>query len=118
MLEGLSWQRGDLGAIFLLLHHRMAGIAGALGSAGGTNSLRRDDRSPRQAPFAPFGRVLQRTKSPLHTPTNARRSLDPRYLHPTKHNCNACQGPATGGKDLLLLIVTLFGKREVVPVVS
>jgi hypothetical protein len=60
-----------------------------------------------------FGRVLQRTKSPLHTPRDAaRRSLDLRYLHPVKHNCAACQGPATGGKDLLLLIVTLFGKRE------
>ena len=70
------------------------------------------------APIRAFGRVLQRTKSSLHTPTNAaRRSLDLRYLHPTKHNCDACQGPATGGKDLLLLIVTLFGKREVVPVV-
>ena len=38
--------------------------------------------------------------------------MDPRYLHPAKHNCAACQGPATGGKDLLLLIVALFGKRE------
>src|ERR1035437_7004198 len=40
--------------------------------------------------------MLQRTKSSLHTPTNAaRRSLDPRYLHPIKHNYAACQARAT-----------------------
>ena len=74
---------------------------------------------PDRHAVALLGRVLQRTKSSLHTPTNAaRRSLDPRYLHPIKHNYAACQGPATGGKHLLLLIVALFGKREVVLVVS
>src|ERR1019366_6256431 len=27
VLEGLGWQRGDLRATFLLIHHRMAGVA-------------------------------------------------------------------------------------------
>ena len=38
--------------------------------------------------------------------------MDPRYLHPAKLNYAACQGPATGGKDLLIAIVALFGKQE------
>ena len=57
-----------------------------------------------------FGRMFQQRTASLHTPTNAaRRSLDPRYLHPP----SIClTGPATGGKDQLSLTVTLFGKRK------
>src|SRR5664280_3179018 len=74
---------------------------------------------PDSAPFALSGGCSSEPhlrSTPQGTQQGA--PLDLRYLHPIKHNCHACQGPATGGKDLLLLIVALFGKREVVPVVA
>jgi len=51
-----------------------------------------------------------------HPNERSKAFLGPPLLTP--HQAHACWGPATGGKDLLLLIVALFGKREVVPVVS
>ena len=48
-----------------------------------------------------------------HPNERSKAFLGPPLLTPHQAQLHACQGPATGGKDLLLLIVALFGKREV-----
>jgi hypothetical protein len=53
-----------------------------------------------------------------HPKGRSKALLGPPLLIPHQAQLHACRGPATGGKDLLLLTVTLFGKREVVPVVA